>query len=105
MSIEFAPQQWEETKPRITVIGVGGAGGSLLAGPSQKHPLDAIITGEMRHHDQSDAAARGTAVILAGHSQTERPYLKVYAKRLARQSGPGVRWIRSRRDRPPTRLS
>ena len=26
MSIEFAPQQWEETKPRITVIGVGGAG-------------------------------------------------------------------------------
>ena len=27
MSIDFAPQQWEETKPRITVIGGGGAGG------------------------------------------------------------------------------
>ena len=30
MSIEFAPQQWEETKPRITVIGVGGAGGNAV---------------------------------------------------------------------------
>lgn len=91
---------------KIQRVGIcAGAGGSLLAGSSQKHPLEAIVTGEMRHHDQIDATARGTAVILAGHSQTERPYLKVYSKRLARQSGPGVRWIRSRRDRPPTRLS
>jgi len=30
MSIDFAPQQWEETKPRITVIGVGGAGGNAV---------------------------------------------------------------------------
>ncbi|SVB70858.1 uncharacterized protein METZ01_LOCUS223712, partial [marine metagenome] len=30
MSIDFAPQQWEEAKPRITVIGVGGAGGNAV---------------------------------------------------------------------------
>jgi len=30
MSIDFAPQQWEENKPRITVIGVGGAGGNAV---------------------------------------------------------------------------
>ena len=30
MSIDFAPQQWEEHKPRITVIGVGGAGGNAV---------------------------------------------------------------------------
>ena len=30
MSIGFGPQQWEETKPRITVIGVGGAGGNAV---------------------------------------------------------------------------
>ena len=30
MSIDFGPQQWEETKPRITVIGVGGAGGNAV---------------------------------------------------------------------------
>jgi len=30
MSIDFVPQQWEETKPRITVIGVGGAGGNAV---------------------------------------------------------------------------
>ena len=30
MSIDFAPQQWQETKPRITVIGVGGAGGNAV---------------------------------------------------------------------------
>ena len=30
MSIDFSPQQWEETKPRITVIGVGGAGGNAV---------------------------------------------------------------------------
>jgi len=30
MSIDFVAQQWQETKPRITVIGVGGAGGNAV---------------------------------------------------------------------------
>ena len=41
MSIEFAPQQWEETKPRITVIGVDGAGGNAVNNMIEKQ-LDGV---------------------------------------------------------------
>ena len=41
MSIDFAPQQWEETKPRITVIGVGGAGGNAVNNMIEKQ-LDGV---------------------------------------------------------------
>ena len=79
-----------------------GAGGSLL----DKVPgLDGFVTGEMRHHDVLDAQARGISVLLAGHSQTERPYLPTYRRRLAGASGRTVHWRLSRRDRPPSTTS
>ncbi len=43
----------------------------------------ALITGEMRHHDVLRARAAGTALILAGHTNTERPYLPILKDRLA----------------------
>jgi hypothetical protein len=58
-----------------------GAGGSLLDA-AIRQDCEAFITGEMRHHDVLSAQARGCTVILAGHTNTERGYLKVLRKRL-----------------------
>jgi len=80
-----------------------GAGGSLLESlPAGS--LDAFLTGEMRHHDILSAVATGTAVLLAGHSETERPYLPVYRDRLQRavtEAGHTVQWHLSEADRAP----
>jgi len=76
-----------------------GAGGSLLADAGE---IDAFLTGEMRHHDVLEAVSRGVSVLLAGHTQTERPYLATYRRRLAGQTGKAVTWRVSRADRPPS---
>jgi dinuclear metal center YbgI/SA1388 family protein len=87
-------------RKRIRRVGVcPGAGGSLLE--KWQGPMDAYLTGEMRHHDVLDAVQRGIVVILAGHTNTERPYLKVYRHRLAKATGGAVRWTVSRRDKAP----
>ena len=55
-----------------------GAGSGVLRGV----PADVYVTGEMSHHDALAAVASGTSVILAGHSNTERGFLRVLGKRL-----------------------
>lgn len=81
-----------------------GAGGSLLP---QAGSVDAFMTGEMRHHDVLAAQQAGVMVVLAGHTQTERPYLKVYRRRIVTALGKAARsvsWVISKSDRPPSRL-
>jgi len=77
-----------------------GAGGSLL---EQAGGIDAFITGEMRHHDALAAVERGVAIFLAGHTQTERPYLREYRRRIMKAAsdcgkGNEMEWIISRED-------
>ena len=91
---------------KITRVGLcAGAGVSLLGDAG---PVDVFLTGEMRHHDVLDAVSRGVSVILAGHTQTERPYLPTYKQRLAKQTGQGNRgsrgisWQISKADRAPS---
>lgn len=36
---------------------------------------DLLVTGEASHHEQLEAVARGTTIITAGHSVSERGYL------------------------------
>jgi dinuclear metal center YbgI/SA1388 family protein len=79
-----------------------GAGGALLP-PAHAGGLEAFITGEMRHHDVLAAQQRGVMVVLAGHTQTERPYLPVYRKRILVSGGGGVEWLISKADRAPLR--
>jgi dinuclear metal center YbgI/SA1388 family protein len=62
-----------------TIAVAAGAGGSVLRGSG----ADVYLTGEMSHHDALAAVAAGTSVVLAGHSNTERGYLRVLKKRLA----------------------
>jgi len=90
---------------RIKKVGFcAGAGGSLLG---KAGSIDAFVTGEMRHHDVLWARSAGVMVILAGHTQSERPYLKVYRRRIVAAMKPSARsvtWFVSKRDRPPLRL-
>jgi len=78
-----------------------GAGGSIL---DDAGPVDAFITGEMRHHDVLAAIQAGITIILAGHTQTERPYLSQYRNLLNKTCDKKINWLISKKDSPPTKL-
>ncbi len=66
-----------------TIIGgCPGAGGSMLSA-AERAGATLFVTGEMRHHDVLAARERGTTVLLAGHTNTERGYLPLLQGRLA----------------------
>jgi len=71
----------DRAKANVRSVAVAaGAGGSVLRGSG----AEVWVTGELSHHDALAAVANGVSVVLAGHSRTERPYLRVLQKRLAR---------------------
>jgi dinuclear metal center YbgI/SA1388 family protein len=55
-----------------------GSGGSMLAGQD----ADLYLTGEMSHHEVLAAVASGKHVVLCGHTNTERGYLPILARKL-----------------------
>ena len=75
-----------------------GAGGSLF---DNYLSADAYITGEMRHHQVLDMVQRGKVIILAGHTNTERPFLSDYRESIVAKGGARVQWIISTEDRAP----
>ena len=88
---------------KISKIGVCvGAGGSLF---EKAGDCDAYITGEMQHHQVLDLVEKGKVVILAGHTNTERPFLPTYRKQILQASrkatGKQVDWVVSRVDEAP----
>ncbi len=88
---------------RIRTIGIcAGAAGSLCEQATQQG-CQVFITGEMRHHDVLAAQATGCTIILAGHTNTERGYLKVLRKRL-RHDLPEATVMISRKDCDPLRV-
>ena len=87
----------DRTSPAVRSVAVAaGAGGSVLRGVA----ADVYVTGEMSHHDALAALAAGTSVVCAGHSNTERGFLRVLRKRLdqALDGDLDVRIARSDRD-------
>jgi len=96
--LEVAPP--EGGAKRIKRVGLcAGAGGSLMEDAGE---VDAFFTGEMRHHDVLAAVADGVAILLAGHTQTERPYLPTYRERLRAATGKQIDWRISRADKAPS---
>ncbi len=80
-----------------SVAVAAGAGGSVLRAAA----ADVLVTGEMSHHDVLTAVAAGRTVVLAGHSNTERGFLKVLQRRL-RDAFAGALDVRiARADRDP----
>ena len=85
----------------IKKIGVcAGSGSSVLAGC----PADLWITGEMSHHEVLDAVHNGTCVILCEHSNTERGYLSVFAKKLSTMLDDKVEIFVSKTDEDPLKI-
>lgn len=100
--IDVAEAAGGGSKRKIRRVGVcAGSGGSLLDAAIEAG-CDAFLTGELSHHRVLDAAARGVAVLLVGHTESERGYLPLLAKRLKRECS-GLETIVSRADRPPLR--
>lgn len=77
-----------------------GAGVSVLTGLN----VEAVVTGEMKHHDLLSFTRRGVHVFLSEHSHTERPYLAVLRARMLAAMPTGVEIILSRADRDPIEL-
>ncbi|MCA9618069.1 MAG: Nif3-like dinuclear metal center hexameric protein, partial [Myxococcales bacterium] len=80
------------------VICVGAAGSlpfSLDLGPG-----DAIVTGEIRHHDALRIQRLGTNAIALSHWSSERPTLAVLQQRLSGEL-PALAFSLSRADREP----
>jgi putative NIF3 family GTP cyclohydrolase 1 type 2 len=61
----------------------------------------AFVTGEMRHHDVLAAVAQGCDIILARHTNTERPYLPRLKRNLATELGRSVKIEIAKSDRDP----
>ncbi|MEM9372107.1 MAG: Nif3-like dinuclear metal center hexameric protein [Planctomycetota bacterium] len=71
-----------DDRPVRTVGVVPGSGGSMVDLARQEE-CDVFVTGEMTHHEILAARQSGISVLLAGHSNTERGYLKRLAPRLS----------------------
>lgn len=77
-----------------------GSGGSLF---EKYMTADAYITGEMQHHQVLDMVQEGKVVILAGHTRTERPFLKNYREALVAECD-AVQWVVSTKDVAPLEI-
>ncbi|HRQ76039.1 MAG TPA: Nif3-like dinuclear metal center hexameric protein [Phycisphaerales bacterium] len=85
---------------QFTTIGLcAGAGGALLD-DAIRQECELFFTGEMKHHDIVAANERGCTVLLAGHTNTERPYLAVLKQRLE-QMLPEAKITLAQSDRDP----
>ncbi len=93
----------DQAPARFSRIGVcAGAGGSLLEAVIRQG-CELFLTGEMRHHDVLEAQARGCTVVLAGHTNTERGYLKTLRRKLG-DALPGGSVVISKRDMDPLKV-
>ncbi len=88
----------EKTKVRRIAL-VPGSGGDLV-GTAVEENCELFVTGEMTHHAVIGANAQGLAVLLAGHTNTERGFLPRLADRLGALM-PGVAFEISKADADP----
>ena len=77
-----------------------GSGASVLSGVL----ADVYLTGELSHHEILDAVSNGHLVILCEHSNTERGYLKLFARTLNRIIQDKVEICISEEDRDPVTI-
>lgn len=67
--------------PITRIAACPGSGVSLLDA-AISHGAQLFITGEMKHHEVLDALDRNCAILLAGHTNTERGYLRILREKL-----------------------
>ncbi len=84
-------------KPIKIVALCAGAGIEALRGIQ----ADCYLTGEMKHHDVLGAVEQGTSVILCGHTESERGYLKILRRLLLDETDKAVEVLISKADAAP----
>jgi dinuclear metal center YbgI/SA1388 family protein len=70
---------WGDPDRPVARIATAPGSGRSLVEDALREGCDAFVTGELRYHEALDAAARGLAVIEAGHDATEWPLVPVLA--------------------------
>jgi dinuclear metal center YbgI/SA1388 family protein len=70
---------WGEAGRAVSRVAIAPGSGRSLVEDAVRAGCDAFVTGELRYHEALDAAARGLAVIEAGHDATEWPLVPVLA--------------------------
>jgi len=80
-----------------TIAVCAGAGIEALRGIK----ADCYLTGEMKHHDVLGAVENGTSVILCGHTESERGYLKILRCRLLAETEKAIEVLISKADTAP----
>jgi dinuclear metal center YbgI/SA1388 family protein len=100
--LKFASPWEHEPERPVRAVGLCAGAGEELVPSAAENGCEVFVTGEMRHHEIMAALDRGMAVILAGHTSTERGYLPRLAQRLGRLA-PGLRFAVSSADRTPIR--
>jgi dinuclear metal center YbgI/SA1388 family protein len=81
--VRVAPADGSDDRAQVQTVGLcAGAGGSVCE-LAMNDGCDVFITGEMTHHNVVAATARGCAVMLTGHTNSERGYLPKLKKQLS----------------------
>lgn len=84
----------------VSRIAVCAGAGADLIGAAVADGCEVFVTGELKHHEVIGTLNREVAVILGGHTNTERGYMPHLARRLG-ELLPGVRVIVSEKDHDP----
>lgn len=67
-AVLHTPVRWHEGEGAVNTVAVcGGAGGDLV----QEAAADAVVTGELKHHEWLALAEQGKTIVEAGHYETE----------------------------------
>lgn len=77
---------------RVSTVGVIGGSGGFGWKEAKDRGCDALVTGEVRHHEAVEAAESGFLLIEAGHFATENPAMAVLAARM-RERVPDTEFI------------
>ena len=94
-AVKFSPGEREVRK----VFFCSGAGGEYL-GLADCRGADAYLTGEMKHHEELEAARSRLTVVAAGHYHTEKVFAEFLASYL-RKRIPGTAFLLSQGGAPP----
>ena len=100
LGLEAAAIVGDARKQIRTLAIVAGSAGRLPLDQA-KRPYDCVLTGELKHHEMLAYQAAGIAVVLLGHSASERPVLGALVRRLKLEL-PGLQARISRADRDPS---
>lgn len=101
IKVAIPPAYGDEYPGKIGSIAVCvGAGGSCF---ERYRTADAYVTGEMQHHQVLDMVQQGKVVILAGHTNSERPFLSNYRDAIIGKCD-AVEWMLSTKDTAPLEI-